>query len=317
MPRRRSTALHFRSSYALSACNLSGRFLGLPQGRLTELDGIDQLVKHQRVVSVSSGEHERQRDTLVVHDQVMFRPHLAAIGWVRSHFRAAFFAGTAAESRLACSQAIWSASRSLARSSWWSRCQTPACCHSRSRRKLVIPLPQSISLGASPRDAATLHEEDACQHPRLSRGCRPGKREWRGLSGGNKGSITDHRSSSSRGLAIISLPTRWLPHYISAVHQSTSHFVRGSKATAGPCDSRCRLHKCPTLGKAMADRATAPDIFCVCQPKPAPDVLTKNSATLGNINSNSPSVADVHTYGIFSDLARSVFFSSWISHNRI
>jgi hypothetical protein len=60
---------------------------------------------------------------------------------------APLFAGTLALSTLARLQAILSAAPKRSKSAWCRRSPTPACCHARSRRQQVTPLPQPSSWG--------------------------------------------------------------------------------------------------------------------------------------------------------------------------
>src|SRR5437870_1153359 len=117
---------------------------------LDRLDRFDQVFKDDRVMDVGRREPDRERDALPVDQDVALRARFAAIGRVgpdRLVRTAPLFAGTLEASRLARDQSIASAPPNRSSRTRWRRCQTPAWCHSRSRRQQLTPLPQPSSWG--------------------------------------------------------------------------------------------------------------------------------------------------------------------------
>ena len=110
------------------------------------LDGVDGGEHHLRIVHVRGAHQDRERDAVGVDHKMALRALFAAILWVLARFLAPG-AGTAAESSAARSQSMRSAWASSSKSTWCSRCQTPAWYQSRSLRQHVIPLPHPISAG--------------------------------------------------------------------------------------------------------------------------------------------------------------------------
>src|SRR5262245_46215003 len=81
--------------------------------------------------------------------------------------------------------------------------QTPASCHSASRRRQRLPEPQFSSRGRSFQLMPVLRTKRIPVRAwRCVSGLRPGKRKRRGLGGGSSGSMRCQSSSVSRGLAI-------------------------------------------------------------------------------------------------------------------
>jgi hypothetical protein len=102
-------------------------------------------------------------------------------------------------------QSMRSASLSLANSSSWSRCQTPASCHSRRRRQQVIPEPQPISCGRYSHGIPVCNTNKIPVNTfRSSIRLRPGNRCRRGTFG-ISGSINSHNGSDTNGLAIVAI----------------------------------------------------------------------------------------------------------------
>jgi hypothetical protein len=100
-------------------------------------------------VGVGGREPHGQRNALPIHHEVVFGAELAAVDRVRPRLFAPLFARTLKLSRLDRLQSMAASSPSQLRSLSCSRCQTPACCQSRSRRQHVVPLPQPSSVGKS------------------------------------------------------------------------------------------------------------------------------------------------------------------------
>jgi hypothetical protein len=163
--------------------------------------GVQQGGEAQRVVRVRRAEERGERKPAAFHKEVMFGAELAAVGGTRPRLRPPFSAGTAAASKLARDQSIWSAAPKRSSSAWCSRSHTPACCQSRSRRQQLIPLPQPISAGkyshGMPVRSTKSSPVNAC---RSGIGGRPPL--GRGGRGGSSGATTAHSSSVTSSLAI-------------------------------------------------------------------------------------------------------------------
>ncbi len=171
-------------------------------------------------MSVGSREREAQRDALGIGEKMMFAARFAAVCRVRPRLIPPKTARTELESATARDQSIWSAARRRARSSWWRRSQTPACCQSRSLRQQVMPLPQPSSNGRSSHPIPVFRTNRMpVKATRFEIGLRPGYRLRRGFSGSN-GSTISHNLSSIKGFAIPSICPTLLDVY--------SHFVRRS-----------------------------------------------------------------------------------------
>ena len=108
---------------------------------------VDHRLKEHGVMSICTAEQHHKRDALVIHRDVSFSSAFAFVRRICPCFRAPRGAGTVPESTEKRSQSKASAAFSSLKSSLWSRSQTPACCHSRSRLQQVMPLPQPISRG--------------------------------------------------------------------------------------------------------------------------------------------------------------------------
>ena len=171
-------------------------------------DGVDHLFQDGALVHVGRGLQRRQRDPLALAGEVMLGARLAAVSRVRPDLlgpRPPFltpFAGTLDASTLARLQSILPAAPKRLSNSWWSRCQTPAFCQSRSRRQQVIPLPQPISWGRSSQGMpvfSTKRIPVSAARSDTVNGCPPFG--WAGF-GGSNGSTTVHSSSLTSGLAM-------------------------------------------------------------------------------------------------------------------
>jgi hypothetical protein len=159
------------------------------------------------VVAVGLGQDDRQRNTLRIRKDVVFRTGTTAIGWVRSRFFPAPRARMEELSATAREKSIRSAPRSLDSSPWCSRSHTLARCQALSRRQQVLPEPQPISWGSicqgMPERSTKMIPVSAA---RLSiSGRRPGFFLRRRLGAGRSGSIIFHNSSSISGLGIAPL----------------------------------------------------------------------------------------------------------------
>jgi hypothetical protein len=133
---------------ALVGVHFGGSTTRPPSRALDRWNAVEQRVQNLRVVDVRGGQQHGQRNALSIDKKMAFRARLAFIRRVGAGLFAPFFAATVAESTEARLQSIPPARPSSSRRVRWRRSQTPACCHSWSRRQQVIPLPQPISLGS-------------------------------------------------------------------------------------------------------------------------------------------------------------------------
>jgi hypothetical protein len=163
--------------------------------------GVDQLLKDAAVVDICRGNPQGERDAIGVGDDVALGPGSAAVGRIGAGLLAPLFAGTDALSTQARLHSMACAPPKRSSKTRCSLFQTPAACQSRSRRQHVIPEPQPISRGnisqAMPLFSTNRMPISAA---RCGRGGRPPF--GLGRSGGSSGSITVHRSSGTRDLAI-------------------------------------------------------------------------------------------------------------------
>lgn len=168
-------------------------------------NGLDQCVELGNVVTIRSGQDDRERNALRVDDEVVFAAELAPVRGIRAGFFPASMARIDELSTRARVKSISPRRRSSASSVSWIRCQTPACCHAASRRQQAEPEPQPISCGsrfhAMPeRNTNTMPVSTA----RSGVGLRPAYRRLRGARTGRSGSMSDHNSSSISSLGIAS-----------------------------------------------------------------------------------------------------------------
>ena len=176
---------------------------GGPEPRSTSrardgMNRIEQLFENPRVVDVSRGQHHTERNAVAIDKKMMFRARFALVRWVGPCFFAPFLAATVAGSTEARLQSISPALPSFSRNTWCRRFQTPFACHSSRRRQQVIPLPQPISRGSISKPMPLRRMKRIPVNTARSgiRGLPP---LGLGFSGGNKGAIASHNSSSMRG----------------------------------------------------------------------------------------------------------------------
>jgi hypothetical protein len=150
-------------------------------------------------MAVSGGQQGGQRDAARLGENVVLRPRLTAIGWVRSSFFPPRSARTEALSTSARVRSNWPRWRNSASKTACSRRQTPARCHRTSRRQQVLPEPHPISLGSichgSPLRNTNRMPVNAARSG--TRG-RPMVFQRRRGGPGRSGSIRFHRASSMR-----------------------------------------------------------------------------------------------------------------------
>jgi hypothetical protein len=163
--------------------------------------GIDQFVEEAAVVNICRGDPQGERDALGVGDNMTLGPGTAAIGRIGASLLAPLFAGTDALSTQARLQSIACAPPKRSSRTRCNRFHTPAACQSRSRRQHVIPDPHPISRGSISQGMPLLSTKTM---PVSAARCGTSGLPPFGLgrSGGSNGSITLHRSSDTRGLAI-------------------------------------------------------------------------------------------------------------------
>jgi hypothetical protein len=110
-------------------------------------DAIDERDQLGDVVAVAARERPGERDAGRVDQEVVLRPVSGSINRARARLGAPFFACTWLASATARDHSISPAARKWARSNSCSRSQTPAFCHSSSRRQQVTPEPKPSSAG--------------------------------------------------------------------------------------------------------------------------------------------------------------------------
>ena len=162
--------------------------------------------RHQRqelryVMAIRGRQDGGQRNTPCLGENVMFRPRLTAIGWVRSSFFPPRSARTEALSTMARARSSSPRWRNSVRRTAWSRRHTPARCHRTSRRQQVLPEPQPISFG-SICQGIPLRKTNKIpvKAARSATRGRPMFLNRRRGGFGNNGSIRRHKASSIRRL---------------------------------------------------------------------------------------------------------------------
>ena len=110
--------------------------------------GVHQWQELRNVVPVGGCQPRRKRNPLAVSENVMFRPRLTAIGWVRSSFFPPRSARIEELSAIARARSNWPRWRNSASRTACRRFQTPARCQRTRRRQQVLPDPHPISFGS-------------------------------------------------------------------------------------------------------------------------------------------------------------------------
>jgi hypothetical protein len=100
------------------------------------------------VVPIGGRYDRSQGNAARLGENVMFRPRLTAIGWVRSSFFPPRSARTEALSTIVRARSSWPRWRNSASRAPCRRRHTPARCQLTSRRQQVLPDPQPISFGS-------------------------------------------------------------------------------------------------------------------------------------------------------------------------
>jgi hypothetical protein len=161
-------------------------------------DAIQQIFKNLGVVNVGSSQKQSQRNALSIDEKMVFRARFAFVRRVGTGLFAPLFAATVAESTAARLQSISPALPSFSKNRRCRLSQTPAACHSWSRRQHVMPLPQPISLG-SISQGIPLRRTKRIPVSAARSGTRGRPPFGFGFSGGNNGTICSHSLSSRRG----------------------------------------------------------------------------------------------------------------------
>ena len=163
-------------------------------------NAIDQRQQLGDVVPIGTGEHGRQRDPAGFGENVVLRPRLTAIGWVRSSFFPPRSARMEALSTTARARSNWPRWRNSARSMVCSRRHTPARCQRTSRRQHVLPDPHPISFG-SICHGIPLRKTNKIPVNAARSGTRGRPMDFHRRRGGfgSRGSMRLHKASSIRG----------------------------------------------------------------------------------------------------------------------
>lgn len=166
---------------------------------------IDQVNQLRAIVNIGTRDHGDQRGTFSLRDHMVFRAFLGPVRGVWADFKPPKTARTEELSTSARLQSILSAACSFARRISWIFCQTPAFCQAAKYRQQLMPEPQPISCGnicqGMPVRRTNIIPASA---RRCSIGFRPGYFRRRFLGGGNTGSMTSHRPSSTSAVAMLS-----------------------------------------------------------------------------------------------------------------
>jgi hypothetical protein len=183
---------------------------GTPSFACYRRNTIKQWQQLCNIMPISSGQFNRQRKSVAICYQMMFRAFFAAVRRIWAGFCPPKTARTEDESTMAREKSIWSAWFSLSRRLWCILSHTPAFCQSRNLLQQVMPQPQPISLGRSSHPIPVLSTNKIPVSASLSEtGFRPGYLKFLFLFG-RIGSIISHNLSSSIGFAMSNLLVFWL-----------------------------------------------------------------------------------------------------------
>ena len=185
---------------------LVGMQFGWPATGVSQLtrqrrNGIDYYFGLGDFVDVGRGGVDGQGYALGVDHQMAFRARFAAIRGIRAGARAPFGAGTLEASTEARDPSILSACCKRTSKTCKSWSQTPAACHSGSRRQQVMPLPQFISLGSISHGIPVRKTNRIpVNTDRLPLRGRPPA--GLGFSAGSRGAMASHNSSLTNGFGM-------------------------------------------------------------------------------------------------------------------
>ena len=167
---------------------------GAPRTAAERRNGVDEGQQLGDVVPVGAGQDGRQRDPARVGEEMVLRPRLTAIGWVRSSCfppRSARTEPLSTRARVRSNSPRW---RNSASSTACSRHHTPARCHRTSRAS-------TYGLTHTPVPSGACAKESHCATRRESRSRRPdpgGEADPWPSSGGAAASVTAARFASIR-----------------------------------------------------------------------------------------------------------------------
>jgi hypothetical protein len=169
---------------------------------LNRWNRIDQRDGLFRVMDVRSGVDDGQREALAIAHNMPFRAIFAAIRGIGAGLCPPKTARTEQLSKTTFSQSIVSANPNSSSKSRQMVFHTPAWCQSRNRRQHVMPQPHPNSWGKySQGQPVRATNRMPVSAARSGMGGRPPL--GFGFCGGSNGSMRDHNSSVSSGLAIL------------------------------------------------------------------------------------------------------------------
>ena len=191
------------------------------------------------VVAVAARDRERERDPGRVDEEMLLGAGTASVDRARARFGAPFFACTWLESTIARDHSISSAARSRSSRSACNLSNTPARCHSSSRRQQVTPDPKPSSGGKCCHAIPVCSTNKIpCSASRSSSRLRPGYRKRRSFRG-NSGSNNSHSSSETiHGATAIGTPPSLTTDADGVRRQGTGPFI-SIRVLRGP-DRRVR-----------------------------------------------------------------------------
>ena len=179
------------------------------------------------VVAVAARDREGERDPACVDEQVLLGAWTASVDRARARFGTPFFACTWLESTIARDHSISPAVRNRSSRSACSRSQTPARCHSSSRRQHVTPEPKPSSGGRCCQAIPVCSTNRIpCNASRSSKRLRPGYRKRRSFFG-KSGSNSSHNSSETiHGATAIGTPSSLTTDADAVRRQGTGPFIQ-------------------------------------------------------------------------------------------
>ncbi len=170
-------------------------------------NGIQRWRQHAAVVLVGRSDQHAKGCASGIDCDVAFAPWPATIRWVWPGSSTPLFAWTDALSRAARRQSSCPAACRRSSSTWCKAAQTPASCQSRRRRQQLMPEPHPISAGSISHGRPDFSTNRI--PVRAARSDRRGRPPFGfGASGGKSGAIAAHRSSGTRGRAMLPITRR-------------------------------------------------------------------------------------------------------------
>ena len=154
-----------------------------------------------RVVTISAGELNSQRNSAPVANQMALAAELGPIGGIRTGALPPKTARTEQLSTTARDQSIWLKRQSQSNSAKWINCQMPDSCQSRMRLQHVMPEPQANSLG-NISQGIPLRRTNKIPPRQARSGTRGRPPCGFGLGNGKRASITSHKPSGTNAAAI-------------------------------------------------------------------------------------------------------------------